>query len=95
MPILTTQQTLTVGDVTNIVVTPLVRDEDTGLFVREFRIFTIDAERISPLDPALPPPETIGDHAATDQRQPRRPSHRRATLGVLRENRHDRSDLWH
>jgi hypothetical protein len=60
MTLLTTQQSLTVGDVTNIVVTPLVRDEDTGLFVRELRIFTIDAERSSPLNtPALPPPETI------------------------------------
>ena len=51
MTLLTTQQSLTVGDVTNIVVTPLVRDEDTGLFVRELRIFTTDAERPSPLDP--------------------------------------------
>jgi hypothetical protein len=61
MTLLTTQQSLTVGDVTNIVVTPLVRDEDTGLFVRELRIFTIDAERTSPLTdlPALPAPETI------------------------------------
>ena len=56
MTLLTTQQSLTVGDVTNIVVTPLVRDEDTGLFVRELRIFTTDAERPSPLDPATPPP---------------------------------------
>jgi hypothetical protein len=58
--LLTTQQSLTVGDVTTIAVTPVVRDEDTGLFVRELRIFTTDAERPSPLDtPALPPPETI------------------------------------
>ena len=61
MTLLTTQQSLTVGDVTTIAVTPVVRDEDTGLFVRELRIFTIDAERTSPLvdTPALPPPETI------------------------------------
>ena len=56
MTLLTTQQSLTVGDVTNIVVTPLVRDEDTGLFVRELRIFTTDAERPSSLDPTAPPP---------------------------------------
>lgn len=55
MTLLTTQQSLTVGDVTNIVVTPLVRDEDTGLFVRELRIFTTDADRPSPLDPTAPP----------------------------------------
>ena len=59
MTLLTTQQSLTVGDVTTIAVTPVVRDEDTGLFVRELRIFTTDAERPSPLDPAVPPPETI------------------------------------
>jgi len=59
MTLLTTQQSLTVGDVTNIVVTPLVRDEDTGLFVRELRIFTTDAERPSSLDPAMPLPEAI------------------------------------
>ena len=59
MTLLTTQQSLTVGDVTTIAVTPIVRDEDTGLFVRELRIFTTDAEPTSPLDPALPPPETI------------------------------------
>jgi hypothetical protein len=59
--LLTTQQSLTVGDVTNIAVTPVVRDEATGLFVRELRIFTIDAERTSPLvdTPALPPLEAI------------------------------------
>jgi hypothetical protein len=51
MPILTTQQSLTVGDVTNIVVTPLVRDEDTGEFVRELRIFAGDGGQTSPLDP--------------------------------------------
>jgi hypothetical protein len=56
--LLTTQQSLTVGDVTTIAVTPVVRDETTGLFVRELRIFTIDAERASPLD-AQPPPEAI------------------------------------
>jgi hypothetical protein len=56
--LLTTQQSLTVGDVTTIAVTPVVRDETTGLFVRELRIFTIDAERTSPLD-ATPPPEAI------------------------------------
>lgn len=56
MTLLTTQQSLTVGDVTNIVVTPLVRDEETGLFVRELRIFTTDADRPSPLDPTAPPP---------------------------------------
>ena len=59
MPILTTQQSLTVGDVTTIAVTPVVRDEETGLFVRELRIFTTDADRPSPLDPAAPPPEAI------------------------------------
>jgi hypothetical protein len=56
--LLTTQQSLTVGDVTTIAVTPVVRDETSGLFVRELRIFTIDAERTSPLD-AQPPPEAI------------------------------------
>ena len=61
MTLLTTQQSLTVGDVTTIAVTPAVRDETTGLFVRELRIFTIEAERTSPLadTPSLPPPETI------------------------------------
>jgi hypothetical protein len=56
--LLTTQQSLTAGDVTNIAVTPIVRDEATGMFVRELRIFTIDADRGSPLDPQ-PPPESI------------------------------------
>jgi hypothetical protein len=59
MPILTTQQTLAAADVTNILVTPLVRDESTGLFVRELRIFTTEAEPISPLDPAVPPQEAL------------------------------------
>jgi hypothetical protein len=57
--LLTTQQSLTVGDVTTIAVTPVVRDEETGLFVRELRIFTTDADRPSPLDPTAPPPEAI------------------------------------
>jgi hypothetical protein len=51
MAILTTQQTLTVGDVASVVVTPLVRDEDSGLFVRELRIFAGDDGQTSPLDP--------------------------------------------
>jgi hypothetical protein len=59
MTLLTTQQSLTVGDVTNIVVTPLVRDDNSGLFVRELRIFATDAEPTSPLDPALPPQEAL------------------------------------
>jgi hypothetical protein len=57
--LLTTQQSLTVADVTTIAVTPVVRDKTTGLFVRELRIFTTDAEPTSPLDPAVPPPEAI------------------------------------
>ena len=89
MTLLTTQQSLTVGDVTNIVVTPLVRDEDTGLFVRELRIFTTDAERTKSVGPHRA--AAAGDdrrHPANREREPRLASHRRASLGVLsQENR--------
>ncbi len=50
MTVLTTQQSLTVGDVTSIVVTPVVRDEVTGRFVRELRVFAAEVKPISPLD---------------------------------------------
>lgn len=61
MTLLTTQQSLKVGDVTTIAVTPVVREEPSGLFVRELRIFAADvnATPTSPLDPAQPRPETI------------------------------------
>ena len=53
------QQSLTVGDVTTIAVTPVVRDESSGLFVRELRVFAAVEELTSPLDPAAPPAEAI------------------------------------
>jgi hypothetical protein len=58
--LVTTQQSLKVGDVTTIVVTPVVREEPSGQFVRELRIFAADVNvPTSPLEPARPGPEVI------------------------------------
>jgi hypothetical protein len=69
-----TQQALTLSDVKNIVVTPVARDDESGEFIRELRIFGGD-------DAVTAPIQGI-DEFASDQK-----GHLLVTLRLKTKNR--------